>query len=118
MTTSDDFIKHYGKKGMKWGSRSAAGPSLGSSKDSKRASAASSKAKIHSVKSLSNKELSDLNNRLGLEQRFSQLNPSVAKRGKAVVGTILATGAAINTVIAFSKSPAGQAVARSISRKQ
>lgn len=81
MTTSEEFIKHYGKKGMKWGSRSVAGPSLGSSKDSKRASAASSKAKAHSVKSLSNKELSDLNNRLGLEQRYSQLSPTKTAKG-------------------------------------
>lgn len=75
------FIEHYGKKGMRWGSRSKSSPTLGSSKESKRASASLAKAKKHSVKSLSNKELSDLNNRLGLEQRYSQLNPTKAQKG-------------------------------------
>lgn len=107
----DEFLQHYGKKGMKWGTRRAA-PTLGSSKDAKRAKKILDKSKKHTINSLSNKELNDLNNRLGLEQRYSQLNPSRAAKGRKLVKSLLATGAAINTAVAFSKSPAGQAIGK------
>lgn len=89
MTTSQDILAHYGKKGMKWGKRSSAAPKLGASKDAKRSAAAFKKAKTSGVKSLSNKELSDLNNRLGLEQKYSQLNPSASDKGKKFASNLL-----------------------------
>lgn len=60
----DDYLAHYGIKGMKWGVRKK----RNESSDAKAASATKRKAKKHGSESLSNKELKTLQDRRSLEK--------------------------------------------------
>jgi hypothetical protein len=93
----DEFLEHFGVKGMKWGVRKRRDSSPGSS-DYERASAAKNVAKTKGTKALSNEELQALVNRMNLEQQYSRLQgPSAGtqfRRGatKFVVSTIADIG--------------------------
>lgn len=81
-----DELVHYGVKGMHWGVRKTSSkPAYKQSSDHKTTRALMQKP----VSSLSNQELQVINNRLGLEQRMSQLNPSKLQRGLKAVKTVL-----------------------------
>ena len=97
-----DELYHYGVLGMKWGVRRAKGSS------SKSSSKRKSKTEIHedykrahskkSVKSMSDKELRDINNRLNMEQQYSKLTEKKKSAGrKFVTGVVLASATAIAT---------------------
>ena len=98
----DDVLAHYGKKGMKWGVRNAPTRSSSASRDSRTAMRAKQKAKKGGVQSLSNEELRNLNQRLQLEQKYHDLNPSTTLRGEKFVGTALkqVSGMAISAAAA------------------
>ena len=90
--TVDDILAHYGTKGMKWGVRKADKffgtktiPAKPKSSDAKKADQALAKAKSKGTKALSNDELKILNERLRLEQQFSQMNPNTKSRGKKFI---------------------------------
>lgn len=89
-------VKHYGTKGMKWGVRKrrdekARAQKFGASKDAKRATAATKKARASGVKALTNQELKDLNSRTELESKYLRSVPkSNFVKGGAFVGGILA----------------------------
>lgn len=77
---ADNFLEHYGVKGMQWGKRRADRAEKKakekhdrSSEDARAASAAKDKLKKSSVDSLSNKELQSLVQRMNLEQQLSGL---------------------------------------------
>lgn len=119
MQTVDDFLEHFGVKGQKWGIRNKKRSNkLGPSKDSKRASSTLKKVKSGSVKSLTNQELRDFNNRVELEKKYKTINPGKVEKGHAAVKTVLATGATVNAAIVFAKSPAGQAIAKKLVNKK
>lgn len=116
---ADDFISHYGKKGMRWGVRKSRGSSkVGASKDAKRAKTTLKKAKKNSVKSLTNKEIKDLTTRIELERKYSTLNPGKVKKGNDKAKAILAVGATVNTAVAFANSPVGKAFKQNLSFKK
>lgn len=71
-TSVDDFLAHYGVKGMRWGSRSATTKESASS-DAERSIQLRARAKTSKVKALSNKELQEAINRMNLEQQFKRL---------------------------------------------
>ena len=73
-------IEHYGKKGMKWGVRKT----RSQSSESKTISALRKKKGFQ----LTNDELKKVNARLSLEKQYSQLNPSIASKAKAVVASM------------------------------
>ena len=101
LNVGEEFLEHFGVKGMKWGVRRS-GKSKGSS----------SKSQSNPIKDLDDKELQRLVTRMNLEQQYSRLTATqpVTNRGRQRVNAILATGATINGAIAFSRSPAGQAI--------
>lgn len=96
----EDFLKHYGVKGMKWGRRKA--DRLPASSEATAATAAVKKAKSNSVKSLTNEELRTAIQRMQLEQQFNQLRPKgpVEHGRKFVTQTILQIGKEQTTKIA------------------
>ena len=88
MTEVDDFIEHFGVKGMKWGRRkaessssstSSSSPKSRMSEDARTASNAKNKMAKSGIDALSNKELQGLVNRMNLEQQYSRLTDQPAK---------------------------------------
>lgn len=79
----DDFLKHYGVLGMRWGKRK----SRNISSDFSRAT---SLKKKH-ISELSDDELTTLTKRLNLEKNYKQLNPSKIKKGAKAVDGVLTT---------------------------
>jgi hypothetical protein len=81
MDPAEEFLAHYGKRGMKWGvrnsSRSSSGgaPKPPKSHDATNVEASLAKMKAGGTKSLSNKELQDVVTRMNLEQQYSRLRP-------------------------------------------
>lgn len=85
MESIDDVVEHFGIKGMRWGVRRREGSdgTVGSrfrstsrpdpSHDAERAGELRIKAKRGGLQSLSNAELKALNERLNLEQNYSNL---------------------------------------------
>lgn len=117
MNEVERFLAHHGVKGMKWGVRRARGANGRVSTEAKRADEILKKASTHGHKSLTNKELGDLNKRLELERKFSQLKPektSVIKSGAKAAKSVLSTGRTVNDAIAFANSPAGKLVRSSL----
>ena len=93
----NNYLQHYGVKGMKWGVRKA------------RRSADSAEAKQirkKKVKEMSNAELRKLNERIRLEQEYKRLNPNAIKKGMAVAATV---AGAMGTVVAL-KNNGGQII--------
>lgn len=99
-------LYHWGIKGQRWGVRRYQNPD-GSltpagkkryqrtlSDDAKEAQ----KLRNKSVGEMTNAELRKLNERQQLERMHAQLNPSVIRRGLAVVGTTTATLGSILTL--------------------
>jgi len=76
LATVEDFLQHFGVKGMKWGNRmSFKRPVKESpSADAAKAMALRDRAKRSKPKALSNKELQEAINRMNLEQQFKRLN--------------------------------------------
>lgn len=85
---ADDFLAHYGVKGMRWGKRKARGSSATpASKDHRDSRLIRGKT----VREMSNAELKSLNTRLELEQKHKKLNPTKAAAGKAWLTSAIAT---------------------------
>ena len=108
LLSHSQFLQHYGKKGMKWGSRSA--------KSSKPTSSDYKKAKelrTRKASQLTNKQLKDVNARINLEQNFHKLNPSTIKKGMIAAAALLAVVGLVNQYHdAFNKPGVKAAVAR------
>lgn len=105
-TNTDDFLEHYGIKGMKWGVRREPGPDgtvsgklaarkekrqerknarkkarrenweRPRSEDARTTGSSRQRAKRHGTDALSNKELQSLVNRMNLEQQYTNLQES------------------------------------------
>lgn len=73
MSAVEDFLAHYGVKGMRWGTRKK-GSVEPASKDAKTALDLRARAKTSKVKALSNAELQAAINRMNLEQQFKRLS--------------------------------------------
>ena len=117
--TDEDFIKHFGVKGQKWGVRtkSSSGSSVSTataapkppvqSSDRKQAAALYKKP----VETLSNKQLKKLNERLQLESSYSKLTKDPnAKTAEDHIKKALAYGTMGTTAYALIKSPAAKAL--------
>lgn len=110
------ILSHHGVKGQKWGVRRK---NLQVSGDAARAQKIATKAKIKGRSSLTNKELKDLTQRMSLDQQLDKLNAKQTtkySKGKKFIGELLAAGVTLNSIIAFSKSPAGQAIKQSLAK--
>ena len=92
MTDVNEFLAHYGVKGMKWGVRKSdvpagetrvtqkgkklkgeGGKGLPAHEDATKAAVSKQKMKGSGIQSLSNKELKDLHQRMNLEQNVREL---------------------------------------------
>ena len=97
---TDNFLKHYGVIGMKWGRRKSYKNSVKISggrrttipaqlqpisKDAKNAQSFAKVAKTHGTQALSNQQLQALVNRQNLERQYSQLNPAQLSKGQKIM---------------------------------
>jgi len=94
----EQFLAHFGVKGQRWGVRRSQSEIHGGghtpSQDHQNATAAKDKARKGGVKTLSNKELQDMINRMNLEQQYARVAPTpkgiqILKAGGKVTGKIL-----------------------------
>lgn len=88
----DDFLEHFGVKGMRWGVRrrrpgasSSSRPSGPVSSDAARAARLQTRVSQHGTKSLTNAELQTLVTRLNLETQHGRLDPKKVNAGQAFV---------------------------------
>lgn len=103
MSAVDDFLAHYGVKGMKWGvRRKTKGPS---STEAERKTAVKTQAKKEGVRTLSNKDLQDAITRMNLEQQFKRLSVNE----KPVVSRFIAS-----TLLEIGKREVQTAVAKKV----
>lgn len=94
----EDFLEHYGVKGMRWGVRRDRPAKVRVlSSDAKRVEKIEAKTRSKGQRSLTNKELNDFNKRLQLEKTqrsFIDLDPKSKKAmlaGAAFISGIAAT---------------------------
>ena len=116
----DDFLEHYGVKGMRWGTRRGRRGTSGYSKDAKTAVGIRRKAKTSpvKVKALSNQEIETYLRRVSLEARYSDVHPRIGRRALNTVKSILGVGRTVNEAAKFAASPAGQAVRSGLEKKR
>lgn len=100
------FLAHYGVKGQKWGVRR------------RQSQASKDHATNRKLAAMSDQELQQRLNRIRMEKQYKDLEKSKIKKGHDTAKTVLAVGATVNTAIAFSKSPAGKAIASKIRKEQ
>lgn len=93
LNSVENILKHYGVKGMKWGSRLSRKPKETPSADAARALLLRDRAKRSKPRALSNAELQEAINRMNLEQQFKRLSTNernVASR--FIANTLLEAG--------------------------
>ena len=99
-------LYHYGVLGMKWGGRKSRGG--GVSKTGRRGRLIKERPPAHedykkahskkTVREMSDAELRSRINRLDMERRYQELNPSAKNRGRKYVNSIIKTGTTVATL--------------------
>ena len=92
----EDFLKHYGVKGMKWGVVKKAAND--GSEHAKWLAKETQKNK--EAKTMTNDELKKRIERLNLEKKYSELNPSKFSKGSEYVSRALAVVGSVASAIA------------------
>ena len=115
-------LYHFGVKGMRWGVRKAWSSGSGtksykSSRDYNAANRLRQKAKGSGAKSLTNKEMKQLNTRLELEKKYNALNPSALDKGQRALSTTVAIVGGVTALYAASKSPLANDVKKLFEKK-
>lgn len=101
--TYDNYLAHYGIKGMKWGVRKKRKSSV--SRDKREARRLMKQTYKKGTQSLSNKELEKLNKRMQLEQSHKELRKKtgfLTRAGKSAAVTMVA-GAAGAVLVPYAK---------------
>lgn len=112
---TEEFLAHFGVKGMRWGvrrdgsstgKRSKSKSDSSESKDSKR----SSKLRKKKASEMSNDELKELTRRLQLEKQLRDLTPQTNRyqQGKKVVNEAVWMANTASQVYNFVNSPVGK----------
>lgn len=128
---TDDFLRHYGIPGMKWGRRKASkekpsynssvrvagAPAPRASEDAKAANSYQQRAKAGGTAALSTKELQELVTRQNLEAQYSRLNPAPVSMGQKIIGDVmpLVGSAFMGQLAARKEHPGFQSVEEPVS---
>jgi len=105
----DEFLEHFGVKGMRWGVRKRS--EAPASADVQRVRTIQSKIKRGKTDALSNKELQDLVTRMNLEQQYGRMISESAKRRRETNKFIA------DTLVDIGKIPAVRAGASFAAKK-
>jgi hypothetical protein len=98
---TEDFLAHYGVKGMKWGRRKSKSTVRGRRPGTRK----------YDPKKLSNSDLKKITARMKLEQDYAKLNTKTKKKGENVVQKTMKTLGSIkkNEAMLMSAFAAGSA---------
>lgn len=113
--TADDVLEHFGIKGMRWGVRRSEAQLRRARGDSRESDSDDSKTaselKKRPLASLSNAELKQLNERMQLEQTYSQLTTkqSTINQGKTRFENTLNLAKKLSEVYNLVNSPGARA---------
>lgn len=126
MESVEDFLEHFGIRGMRWGvrrKRGADGTVEGLvSDDAQRATVLKTVASTKGTRALSNKDLQDLNARLNLEQQYSKLtspeSQSVMKKGQSFFKKTLGVAKTAQEVYNVVNSPVMTALKKQLNSKK
>jgi hypothetical protein len=107
------ILAHYGVKGMRWGVRNPIGAGGLITRKPKPKQSTDYKTTVplrnRPPQSLTNMQLKKVNERMQLERKFSQMNPTRIDRGKDAVDTVLknsiGTGLGIMAVVKIATDP-------------
>ena len=117
---NDAFLAHYGVKGMKWG-KTGAGKST--SRKSSKASEPDSEdhvksrqLKQKSLRTMSNKDIKELNERLQLEKTYKDLtkNQSAITKGRKASKDVLDTANVAQQFYNVATSPMAKALRKAV----
>lgn len=136
----DDFLSHFGIKGMHWGvtrnkpsgatkvqvttqpgkgvTKTTGGEGQSANKDAIRRAKQRQSAKASSTDALSTAQLKDLVQRMQLEQQYKQLvekEPNKFKQGKDAVDTVLSVFNTAQSIFNAVNSPLGKQIRKTIS---
>ncbi len=115
MIDAEEFIQHYGKKGMRWGVRNKTKTAIKSRNAGRKEKTSSDFKELKNLRgkhssTLSNADLKKINERMNLEQNYNRLNAGKVRSGKAkmefMIGTVGVGATAYNLV----DSKAGKAI--------
>ena len=122
MLNEDEFLEHFGKKGMKWGIKkdTPTNPSHVSA-DAARYNKIGARSKKNGLDNLSNDDLAKLNKRNQLLSQYAKDHPTTLKKGQEaskkaltalkVAGTLVTVGVAL---AGAAKSPSVKAGAMAV----
>jgi len=112
VTSIEEFIAHYGKKGMRWGVRTKGSGSVGrkTSADHKKMAALKSKK----VSELTDKQLREVISRMGMERQMKNLNPGKVHQGHNAIKIALGAFGTVSAIYAISTTPIGKKVGKAI----
>jgi hypothetical protein len=82
----EEFLEHFGVKGMKWGVRK---DRVSTNVSTLKVAGSKQKLKKSGTDSLSNKELQDLATRMNLEVQVNRLNKETKSSGKKFVSKLI-----------------------------
>lgn len=126
MLSKDEFLEHFGVKGMKWGKRKDSSSSnVHRSADAARYRKIEDRAKKKGLDNLSNDDLAKLNKRQQLLAEYAKNNPSKAKKAangykttasvlKTVGSLVVVAGAIAGVTAAATKSEGALAIAKAL----
>lgn len=108
----EDYLEHYGVKGMRWGRRKGAGSSSESSVKTAK-TAKKVKPVKPDIKKMSDKELRDKINRLQMEQQYAKLTGTkegraTLEKGQKIFKQTMAVIDTANRVYGVYNSPLGK----------
>lgn len=113
----EDFLIHFGRKGMKWGEHRfgrdrGTSSSSSVSSDAQRASDLKRIVSKHGTSALSNQDLQHLVTRLNLERQHGQLNPAKVSAGQKITHEILKFGGDVakQQATAYASKYAGKGI--------
>lgn len=116
MAKGEEFLEHFGVKGMHWGVRKVQSirnnslvKAASASEDHNKAEAIRLKSKVVGVRTLSNKDLQHIIKRMDLEVKFKELktvkhNQSLLGKGASWAGRVT-TNILVGTAISWLKRP-------------
>lgn len=111
ISAGEEFIAHFGRKGMKWGEHvfgdGRGGGSSSVHPDVARARAAQVTVRTHGLSALGNEQLRDLNKRTQLESDYARLNSHTSEGRKIVQQVVREQSKAIASGYVAKYGPQG-----------